>query len=112
VELLLGDERFVVELERYRSGENVQRDLLRQAFLFSGVQMLLGVVVNLIWTHFISILSMEGLLHWKLIIGEVVASIRFFWTSTLVKPQPINVEVSGFNLPSISLPARGPEHFS
>jgi len=56
--------------------------------------------------------SMEGLLHWTLIIGEVVAFVGFFWTSTLVKPQLINDEVPGFNQPSISPPARGSEHFS
>ncbi len=66
------------------AGES-QRLLVMRALLFFGVEMLVEVIVNLNWTHFVSFLSLEGVLRWTLMIGQASAAVGFLWSSALMK---------------------------
>jgi len=70
-----------------------QRLLVMRALLFFGVEMLLEVIVNLNWTHFVSILSFEGILRWTLMAGQASAALGFLWSSALVKRRSVDDEL-------------------
>lgn len=69
-----------------------QRLLLMRALLFFGVEMLLEVIINFDWTHFVSFLSFEGILRWTLMIGQASAAAGFLWSSALMKGRSMNDE--------------------
>jgi len=62
-----------------------QRLLVMRALFFFGMEMLIEVIVNLNWTHFVAILSFEGILRWTLMVGQASAVVGFLWSSALLK---------------------------
>jgi len=57
--------------------------------------MLVEVIVNLNWAHFVSFFSFEGILRWTLMIGQASVAVGFLRSSALMKNHSADDELVG-----------------
>lgn len=65
-------------------GKSQQR-LVTKALLYFGLGMLFELIINFNWTHLVSLVSLEGVLRWTLMVGEASAAMGFLWSSARMK---------------------------